>query len=292
MKKNGLTCIVLLLLLMLAGCKGATESVTRSSSQSAGQTATSTSVQPTVSKTKVPTVFIHGYSGTINSFKSMLNRMEATGNLTQEMLIEVAADGELNPTGALSGEANNPTVQVIFESNKDNEWNQTEWIRNVLAYLKATYEVDTVNLVGHSMGGVSSFRYLFTYPGESDLPEVAKFVAIGSPFNEFIELDDSVQDILTNGPSAWSTRYSEYTTASVQVPVAVEVLLVAGQLSDTDWSDGTVPLNSALAIYSLLTNQGNQVIEEIMVGEAASHSGLHENTEVDQLVAEFLWPAE
>ncbi|MGH2140726.1 alpha/beta hydrolase, partial [Enterococcus faecalis] len=65
--------------------------------------------------------------------------------------------------GSLSGKATNSSVQVLFEDNKNNEWNQTQWIKNTLLYLQKNYQVNKANIVGQSMGGVSGLRYLGTY---------------------------------------------------------------------------------------------------------------------------------
>ena len=51
-----------------------------------------------------------------------------------------------------------------------------------------------------------------------------------------------------------------------------------------------MPLSSALAVNALLRQRGTQVTSQIIKGENAQHSQLHENPEVDQLLIEFLWP--
>ena len=70
-------------------------------------------------------------------------------------------------------------------------------------------------------GGVSGFRYLTTF-GELSaagaealdpaLPKVAKFIAIGAPFNEFIDTSSrqTITDLVTNGPTEASPRYQEF----------------------------------------------------------------------------------
>ncbi|EMW5500705.1 alpha/beta hydrolase, partial [Enterococcus faecalis] len=52
-----------------------------------------------------------------------------------------------------------------------------------------------------------------------------------------------------------------------------------------------VPLSSALAVNALLRQRGTQVTSQIIKGENAQHSQLHENPEVDHLLIEFLWPS-
>lgn len=204
------------------------------------------------------------------------------------MLITVQADGTLTVDGQLSKEKSNPSVQVLFAANKDNEWNQTEWIYTVLKYLKQQ-GVAQVNLVGHSMGGVSSLRYLTTYGQPSDASKINKFISIGAPFNDFTESSESIEDVLKSGPETKASRYVDYENGISNVPNDLPIFLVAGKLDEKTDSDGTVPLNSALATYSLLKDHGNPISYQIFTGSNAQHSQLHENTGVDQAIANFLW---
>ncbi|GMC01528.1 alpha/beta fold hydrolase [Enterococcus thailandicus] len=279
--------LLLLGLVIMAGCQRTND---KSSSNASTQTEQTTQTSDASKKSTTPTLFFHGYSGTVNSFKGMLQRLEETQLAKQSLQLTVSPDGTVQATGKLSQQAENPMIQVLFTDNVNNEWNQTEWIKNCLTYLQTTYGVEKVNVVGHSMGGVSALRYLVTYGQETSLPQVEKFVAIGAPFNDFT--DDSAQtltDERANGPAVTSSRYQDYQQMIDNVPTQTKVLLIAGQLSQTDLSDGTVPLNSALAVFALLTQHGNQVKEKVIEGDNASHSMLHENQEVDQLVQKFIW---
>ena len=171
--------------------------------------------------------------------------------------------------------------------------------RQALLYLKKE-GIEQVNLVGHSMGGVSGFRYLTTF-GELSaagaealdpaLPKVAKFIAIGAPFNEFIDTSSrqTITDLVTNGPTEASPRYQEFQGLLKQGGHRLPIELIAGQLSDEELSDGTVPTTSALAINHLLAANGYSVTEKIIKGSQAQHSQLHENQEVDEDIAAFLW---
>ncbi|MBO0480817.1 alpha/beta fold hydrolase [Candidatus Enterococcus courvalinii] len=282
-----ITSFLLLGLVILSGCQKTTS---KASSSASTQTVKTSQTNDAPKKSTTPTLFFHGYSGTVNSFKGMLQRLEKNQLAKQSLQLTVSPDGMVQATGELNQQAENPMVQVLFTDNVNNEWNQTEWIKNCLAYLQTAYGVEKVNFVGHSMGGVSALRYLATYGQESSSPQVEKFVAIGAPFNDFV--DDSAQtlsDELVNGPAVTSSRYQDYQQMIDHVPTQTKVMLIAGQLSQTDLSDGTVPLNSALAVFALLTQHGNQVEEHVVEGDNASHSMLHENQEVDQLVQKFLW---
>lgn len=255
--------------------------------------ATETSKEKKAEKTAVPTLFFHGYSGTARSFGGMLERLEENQAGKKELILTVDPNGQIEAEGALSKKADNPMVQVLFSDNKNNEWNQAEWIKSSLVYLQETYGVKQVNIVGHSMGGVSALRYLGTYGQDKSLPQVQRFVAIGAPFNDFV--DDSAQSLtaeLSDGPAVVSSRYQDYQQMIGNVPVSTRFLLIAGQLNESDLGDGTVPVNSALAVYALLEQNGNEVKEEIVTGDNAAHSMLHENPQVDQLVTRFIWTDE
>ena len=279
--------LVLLVLLFLAGCQ---TQENKSSKETTSTETTMTSQVVSVEKGTVPTLFVHGYKGTVNSFKGMITRLEKENKGKQELTLTVDVNGNIQSQGILSQQATNPMIQVLFADNENNEWNQAEWIRACLVYLQTTYQINKVNIVGHSMGGVSGLRYLVTYGQETTLPQVEKFVALGAPFNDFV--DDSGQnlaDLLENGPTVVSSRYQDYQTMIGNLSTDTQFLLVAGQLSEVELSDGTVPLNSALAVYALLKQHGNTVMEKVEEGEGASHSMLHENEEVDREVSQFFW---
>ncbi|WP_367377747.1 alpha/beta hydrolase [Enterococcus gilvus] len=288
MKKIIYGLFALMTAVLLSGC-GTKQSHHEEENTSTGSTVTEAS-RNIVNKSDVPTLFIHGYGGTVNSFGGMLRRFRDEGVARKELTITVQPDGALQVDGQLNKKKDNPSIQVLFAANKDNEWNQTEWIYGVLKYLKEE-GVDRVNLVGHSMGGVSSLRYLTTYGQPKDAPVIEKFVAIGAPFNDFDDTakDQSIDDVLQNGPTPQSSRYLDYRNGINNVPSSVSVLLLAGKLNEQDPSDGTVPLSSALATYSLLKAHGNPIKEQIFTGSNAQHSQLHENPAVDQVVATFLW---
>lgn len=286
MKKWIARFIAMLAILILAGC-GTSQTKTKNP---VDKTSSTQLKKDASSKTAIPTVFIHGYGGTVNSFGGMIQRLEKKGETKKELVITVEADSSLQVDGQLSQKKVNPSIQVLFAANKDNEWNQTEWIYAVLKYLKQS-GVDQVNIVGHSMGGVSSLRYLTTYGQPEDAPKIQKLIAIGAPFNDFTDTadDQTIDELLQNGPSQQSSRYMDYSSGIANVPKMTNFLLLAGKSEEQATSDGTVPLTSALATYALLKAHGNQVAEQIFTGQNAQHSQLHENSAVDKAVAKFLW---
>lgn len=278
--------LMLLLCLILATCGNQAKE-----SANTNQTETKETVSaPELIKSVQPTLFLHGYQGTENSLKNMMTDFEKQGIAQRSRVIRVSASGEVREeeTGALK---DNPMIQVLFEDNQNNEWNQAEWIANVLRYLKEHGGVSQVKLVGHSMGGVSSLRYLTAYGQDLDLPQVTKVVTLGAPFNEFIELaeGETVDSVVNEGPVTFSERFAEYQQNIANVPQTTQFLLIAGDLDDGTSSDGMVPTESAVAVAQLLRGNGNSVARNVYHGAKAQHSQLHENQEVDKEVADFLW---
>ncbi|MFL2099974.1 alpha/beta fold hydrolase [Desemzia sp. FAM 23989] len=251
----------------------------------------SNSISLNRNQTAIPSLFIHGYGGTKGSFDGMLSRFESNYFGKKVLTVTVQPDGTVSATGTWDDQVVNPMIQVLFTDNKNSELNQTEWIKAVLSYLNQTYQIEEVNLVGHSMGGVSSFRYLITYGKDESLPVVNKFIAIGAPFNNFVSGNEeqSIDALNQNGPLVLSERYSNYAAGIQDYPKATKMLNIVGDLEDGSEGDGTVPSRSALAIGYLMQMNGLEYRTEIITGSQARHSQLHENTQVDELVVNFLW---
>lgn len=285
-KKQHYLFVIVCLLLVFVGCTDK-----KAAQNEKQQDHKNSTTSETLQKTAVPTLFIHGYSGGNNSFGRMIKRIEKNDRTKKELVLTVSAEGSIQAKGKLTGKKDNPSIQVLFEDNKNNEWNQAEWIKNCLSYLRETYKVTQVNLVGHSMGGASSLRFLSTYGDDPSLPKINKFVGIAAPFNNFVELSngETLEAVITNGPAIQSERYADYVSGIDKVPVAMDVLIIAGDVQDGSLSDEAVPVADALSVVSLFKAHGNQVEEKIFYGKSAQHSQLHENTEVDQLVTDFLW---
>lgn len=253
----------------------------------------SSSEMPDTSSTDeagTPTLFIHGYGGTDFTFNGMISRFETEGYGEKGASLTVQPDGSISEAGDWQNDAVAPFIQVLFADNKNNEWNQADWIKAVLVYLKTIYQIEEVNIIGHSMGGVSSFRYLVAYGNEETQPTVKNFVAIGAPFNDFVTGNENqtLEDLKQNGPLIFSGRYSEFSTAIQQYPAATKMLNIVGDVEDGSKSDGTVSLSSGLSIGYLMQSNKRDYHEETVNGEKASHSQLHENNEVDKLVIDFL----
>ncbi|MBC1549093.1 alpha/beta hydrolase [Listeria sp. FSL L7-1434] len=247
-----------------------------------------------VSEIAIPTLFVHGYSGTANSFGGMINRLADEGDVTKSLVMTVAADGTVSTDGNYDKFSNNPTIQVIFEDNKSSMDNQAQWIQNVMKELKNNYHIEKVYAVGHSMGGVSLTSYIEKVGSDKAYPILEKLVLIGSPLNGLVIGDDGVTayDLTDKGPKQASDRYSEFMKNKQKIPTHLRVLNIAGDTLDGTKSDGSVSVASALSGKFIFEGQAESYKEKTFTGKNAAHSKLHENTDVDEEVASFLWGKE
>ena len=133
-------------------------------------------------KNQVPTVFIHGYAGTRLSAGLMIKRFESYGWGQKSAVITIKADGTL----AIKGDPAVPgaLIQVLFDSNRMSVMHQTNWLWRLMNCLNNHHSIEHVNVIAHSMGGVSVLNYLSKYGSSNQVSHVDKVVTLGVPFND------------------------------------------------------------------------------------------------------------
>lgn len=233
---------------------------------------------------KNSTVFVHGYKGTKNSFGNMLKRFEDKYGWGQRTLVyRVSPAGNLDVN--VYGKENitdSIFVHVIFENNRSSIQNTSAWLAKLLAHMKETFQFNTVNLVGHSMGGLVTMDYMETYQNERVYPKVNKLVVIGAPFDgiyneEYFRIHhDPAAENLKPDSDALKKLY-------VNKDVIPEQLKV---LSIGSTGDSVVVPQSVRAIQNIVRN--NQLTYEMIHDNTLGHSELHEDARVDKMVYSFL----
>ncbi|WP_203363447.1 alpha/beta fold hydrolase [Bacillus sp. REN10] len=231
------------------------------------------------------TVFIHGYKGTVNSFRSMLHRFEHEHHWGRQVLLcKVTKDGRVLTSKVQRYTTNDRLfVQVVFENNRASFKDTAYWLSKVMNTLKAQYGINEVNLVGHSMGGIVSTKFLEDYQQGSKYPHVNKLVVIGSPFKgvkneKYFQTNKggAALDLMPSSPAV--TQLEKNKDA---FPRHVKTLTIAGV------ADQVVDIDSALAIKHIVPKDNYH--EVIIFDPNINHSGLHESNEVDERIGQFLW---
>lgn len=231
-----------------------------------------------------PTVFVHGYKGTYNSFGNMLKRFEEENNWGERVLVyRVTKNGKIRTSQTGNLEADPAYIQVVFEDNRASFEDSANWLSHVLNHLKKNYSVNSVNLVGHSMGGIVALKYIEDYQDEVAYPQTAKLVTLGSPFNgiyseEYFRLhrDAAAFDLMPESAALSMLRTNrEGFTAHIDV------------LSIGSTGDLVAVPESVESIQDIVSSEQ---LEQVMIDDdSVGHSALHENSEVDHIVYEFLY---
>lgn len=247
--------------------------------------------QKTVNTKQIPTLFIHGYLGNRASFGLMLHRFEQNGWGQKSAVMRITKDGELKVSG--NPKLPDGFIQVIFTDNTHNVTTQARWLWTIMSTLRLKYGVKEVNIVAHSMGGVTVMRYLSLYGSASNVAQVAKVVSLGAPYNDY-ETGKSSKEIenlpLTKkGPKVMTPLYRKIKQHSDHISAKIHFLNIMGDLQNGTHSDGEVSINSAASLRYLLRKQRYE--EMIIKGKKAAHSLLHENRQIDQKIGKFLFDA-
>ena len=234
---------------------------------------------------RYPTVFVHGYKGTYNSFKTMLDRFENQHGWGQKTLeIYVSEEGNVSYNGMIpKNPSSPPLVQVIFENNRSSLDKQAIWLENAMKLLHQQFQVKNINIVGHSMGGLASTQYLENSYNKKLVPRTHKFITISTPFlgvtkesYDQINTGAAVIDLKPQSRALKKLFLNRHT-----IPSGIQVLSIAGS------GDDVVNVKSALGSEQLF--EQNEYHSKIVYDPSISHSGLHETVKVDRHVGDFLW---
>ncbi|WP_449354523.1 alpha/beta fold hydrolase [Virgibacillus natechei] len=228
-----------------------------------------------------PTVFVHGYKGTSNSFGFMLDRFENSYRWGNKALVYfVSSKGRVKEYNLSKGKHEPTFVQVVFENNRAGIDDTTYWLSSALKHMKESYSVDSINLVGHSMGGIVALKYLQDYTGEA-YPSANKLITIGSPFNgiysqEYFQINHDAGAIDLKPDSLALQTVHDNT-----IPENTDVLSI-GSTGD--------PVAVPESVQAIETIIPDDQLDEIMIeNRRLGHSALHESKQVDKEIHSFLW---
>lgn len=230
-------------------------------------------------------VFVHGYRGSYNSFNQLLKRFEFRYHWGKRSdIYYVQKDGSVN--WFKSNVKGRKLIQIIFEDNKASFSKYTLWLKNVLTDINHTHKNKEINIVSHSMGGIATIKYLQKFSENRYYPKIKKVVTLGSPFNGIIDpkyfeihgLDRATKDL-----KAGSVALQKMLKERIELSEYTEILNIGSV------GDEFVTPESVLYLTELIIPKcNNQVKHYIIKRNDLSHSGLHEDEEVDQLIQMFI----
>lgn len=279
-QKTGLLIAILTLMLFLTyGCQSSSQSKQNSSSYNHSHTAT---------------LFLHGYGGSANSEKYMVQQAVNHGVTNQVITAIVDKNGDITFKGKLAKNAINPIVKIELEDNKNGNVKQNaSHIKNVLTKLKNDFHIKQYNFVAHSMGNLSFAYFMKLYGQDTQLPQLNKEVNIAGTFNGVLNLNEKVNEISVdkNGkPSKMTENYQQLLGLKNNYKdKQIDVLNIYGDIQDGTHSDGRVSNSSSKSLKYLLADSPKSYKESQYTGASAQHSQLHENNKVAYEIIQFLW---
>ena len=239
-----------------------------------------------------PTLFFHGYGSSANAARHMTESARKAGVTKTIIQANVDRKGQVTIRGRIPKGAINPIVMVQYEDNRNPDYLQdAAYAKAVVEKLKQAYGFQEMKMVGHSMGNMSILYYLLEYGSEENLPKLIKQVNLANHVAglENWNLPSNLTlDPKTGQPSAMNEQYQKLTGLREVYPdKQIDVLNIYGDIGGN--TDGSVLNISSQALKYLLINHAKSYKEVKISGHGGQHSRLHENSEVDQLLIDFLW---
>ena len=239
-----------------------------------------------------PTLFFHGYGSSANAERHMTESARKAGVTKTIIQANIDRTGQVTLIGSIPKGAINPIVMVQYEDNRNPDYLQdAAYAKAVVEKLKQAYGFQEMKMVGHSMGNMSILYYLLEYGSEENLPKLIKQVNLANHVAglENWNLPSNLTlDPTTGQPSAMNEQYQKLTGLREVYPdKQIDVLNIYGDIGGN--TDGSVLNVSSKALKYLLINHVKSYKEVKISGHGGQHSRLHENSEVDKLLIDFLW---
>ena len=247
-----------------------------------------------------PTLFVHGWGSSYHAEESMVAYAQKHHATNSVIRADVSSTGKVTLIGTIKKRAKNPIVEVNLQNNKSifaGTNNQiatmnksSNYIKDVIIALQKRYHFKRINLVGHSMGNLQIAYYLHNNATNSHMPHLNKQVSIAGHYNGYIGEQGAPNKTVLNRagkPQKMSAGYRGLLSLRKKFPQNTDVLNIYGDMGSG--SDGDVTVNSARSYRYLVSKRARSYQEKEIRGPRAQHSKLHENTQVDRLLVNFLW---
>ena len=247
-----------------------------------------------------PTLFVHGWGSSYHAEESMVAYAQKQHATNSVIRADVNPNGKVTLFGTIKKRAKNPIVEVNLQNNKSifaGLSNQTSamnkssnYIKDVINALQKRYRFNRINLVGHSMGNLQIAYYLRNNATNAHMPQLNKQVSIAGHYNGYVGEQGAPNKTVLNRagkPQKMSAGYRGLLSLRKKFPQKAAVLNIYGDMGSG--SDGDVTVNSARSYRYLVSKRARSYQEKEIRGPRAQHSKLHENTQVDRLLVNFLW---
>lgn len=244
----------------------------------------------TTKERQVPTLFFHGFGGTVKSMDYLIDQSQADGYATRTITIFVSSKGKIKTDGFWPKDAKNPEIQVLFGNNHESDYHQTAvWINSIVKFLHKKYGITKFNAVAHSWGNNALIYYLEKYSQTKNQPQIVSMVNIAAPMQVLN------RDIYRRNDWRYSDQLNkDFKTYidpdSVIRRLRIRELNIIGQMSSHDHFDKAVPVSSAKSLKKVFKGPKQTYQARLFTGPKAEHSALtRRNPKVLHDMEKFLW---
>lgn len=236
------------------------------------------------------TVFFHGYGSSRNAEKNMSNYLIKQKVSNRTINVTVSKNGKVDFSGQAKAGDKNPIYLVQFNDNRNSDFSKTnQWVTTIMTQLHKQ-GIQSVNLIGHSMGNMAIVYYLKNHVQQSSqLPAVKREIDIAGHFNGLNRQEAAFSSLNEQGqPSQETDTFKALAGLEKYYQNnSTKVLNIYGNSTGSTQSDSTVPNNSSKSLKYFVQSPSTYQ-ERLISGKNAQHSKLHENQEVDELLVKFL----
>ncbi|MGE8077211.1 alpha/beta hydrolase [Listeria welshimeri] len=230
-------------------------------------------------KKEIPIILIHGSGGDTHSLDEMADHlMNEYKSSNEEMSMSISEKGTITYQGKLTKDAKRPIIKFGFDQNQAAPMDWSDLLKIAMQDLKTRYGFTQMDGVGHSNGGLALTYFAEDYSKDNTVPNLRKLVAIGSPFND-LDPDYNGDDLTFKKLPNNTSQLDYFIEKETKLNPDLEVLSIAGALSEDNLTDGIVPTNSSLASRLFMPTNAKVYMEDLQVGESAIHQTLHETPE-------------
>lgn len=248
------------------------------------------------------TFFFHGYGSSYRAEDKMAQAIRRSGKSNSVTRINVRPDGSVVFHGRIPRNAKNPIIEVNLDDNTLSRASSytsgysnpgAVYVRNAINAVNRRYGYNKVNIVAHSMGNLESAYYFKRFIRTNSNIKVQHYVAIAGHFDGIVGMNDCANslkiDARTGKPNRMEPEYRGLLSLRNTFPRNTRVLNIYGNLDNGTNSDGSVSVGSARSLRYLLNGRAKSYRELEIHGRNAQHSRLHNNTQVNNALINFLF---
>lgn len=240
-------------------------------------------------KQQIPIILLHGSGGDEYSFSPFSDALIQKEQGPSEVLaVTIDHEGQLNYQGALNLNANRPLISVGFIENNAPIEDWSQWLTILMRDLKKHYRFEKADIVGYSNGGLAATYYAETIDNDPEVPILRRLVLIGAPFNDLDEVENAGDANFTQLLDQ-SAELETYLVNKQNLSTDLAVLSIAGDDETETYTDGIVPLRSALSSRFIFPEYVHTYFEKITTEGPSDHLNLLTNQQVIDWTHWFLF---